>query len=53
MNKKYIYTVGYTLFQKGNTIDVYHLFDILKEYGVNFLIDVRSVPLTCRLREMN
>ena len=29
MNKKYIYTVGYTLFQKGYTIDVNHLFDTL------------------------
>ena len=36
MDKKYIYTVGYTLFQKGNIIDVNHLFDTLREHGVNF-----------------
>lgn len=30
MNKKYIYTIGYTLFQKGNTIEIKALFDTLK-----------------------
>ena len=32
MNKKFIYTVGYTLFQQGNTIDIENLFEILKKY---------------------
>lgn len=53
MNKKYIYTVGYTLFQNGNTIDVNLLFDTLKEYGVNFLIDVRSVPFSKQYPQCN
>ena len=53
MNKKYIYTVGYTLFQKGNIIDVNHLFDTLREHGVNFLIDVRSVPFSKQYPQCN
>ena len=44
MNKKYIYTVGYTLFQQDNTINIEKLFDTLKMYNVDFLVDVRSVP---------
>lgn len=43
-DKKYIYTVGYTLFQQNETIDIGNLFDTLKKYGIDFLIDVRSVP---------
>lgn len=53
MNKRYVYTVGYTLFQKGNTIDLNHLFDTLKELGVNFLIDVRSVPFSKQYPQCN
>lgn len=53
MDRKYIYTVGYTLFQKGNSIDVCHLFDTLREYGVNFLIDVRSVPFSKQYPQCN
>lgn len=53
MNKKCVYTVGYTLFQKGNIIDDNHLFDTLKEFGVNFLIDVRSVPFSEQYPQCN
>ena len=53
MNKKYIYTIGYTLFQKGNFIDVKYLFDTLKDYCVNFLIDVRSVPFSKHYPQCN
>lgn len=53
MNKKYIYTVGYTLFQKGNEIDVYKLFDTLKKCDINFLIDVRSVPFSKQYPQCN
>ena len=53
MNKKYIYTSGYTLFKKGNNIDVNRLFDTLKEYGINFLIDVRSVPFSKQYPQCN
>lgn len=53
MNKKYIYTIGYTLFQKGNTIDIENLFETLKEYGINFLVDVRSVPFSKQYPQCN
>ena len=55
MNKKYIYTVGYTLFQnqKGNIIDVKYLFDSLMKYGINFLVDVRSVPFSKQYPQCN
>ena len=45
-DKKYIYTIGYTLFQKGNTIDIENLFETLKIYNIKFLVDVRSVPFS-------
>ena len=53
MNKKYIYTVGYTLFQKGNIIDVNQMFDTLALYGINFLVDVRSVPFSKQYPQCN
>ena len=53
MNKKHIYTVGYTLFQEGNIIDVNRLFDTLRKYGINFLIDVRSVPFSKQYPQCN
>ena len=53
MNKKYIYTVGYTLFQQGNAIDIVKLFDTLKEYSINFLVDVRSVPFSKQYPQCN
>ena len=53
MNKKYIYTVGYTLFQQGNTINVNNLFDTLKKYDINFLVDVRSVPFSKQYPQCN
>ncbi len=53
MNKKYIYTVGYTLFQQGNTIDIEKLFDTLKRYGISFLVDVRSVPFSKQYPQCN
>lgn len=53
MNKKYIYTIGYTLFQKGNTIDLDGLFKTLCKLKVDFLIDVRSIPFSKQYRECN
>lgn len=53
MNKKCIYTVGYTLFQKGNIIDVNQMFDSLAQYGINFLVDVRSVPFSKQYPQCN
>lgn len=52
-DKKYIYTIGYTLFQKGNTIDIENLFEILKTYDINFLVDVRSVPFSKQYPQCN
>ncbi|RHV97084.1 DUF488 family protein [Odoribacter sp. OF09-27XD] len=53
MNKKYIYTVGYTLFQQDNTINIEKLFDTLKMYNVDFLVDVRSVPFSKQYPQCN
>jgi len=53
MNKKYIYTVGYTLFQKGNIIDIEDLFETLRKYDINFLVDVRSVPFSKQYPQCN
>lgn len=52
-NKKYIYTIGYTLFKKGNIIDIESLFETLKFYGISFLIDVRSVPYSKQYPQCN
>lgn len=53
MIKKKLYTIGYTLFQKGNVIDVESLFETLKIYGINFLVDVRSVPFSKQYPQCN
>lgn len=53
MNKKYIYTVGYTLFQQGNAINIEKLFNTLKRHGINFLIDVRSIPFSKQYPQCN
>ncbi len=53
MNKKCIYTIGYTLFQKGNTIDIENLFETLRMYDINFLVDVRSVPFSKQYPQCN
>lgn len=52
-DKKYIYTIGYTLFQKGNTIDIENLFETLKIYNIKFLVDVRSVPFSKQYPQCN
>lgn len=53
MNKKCIYTVGYTLFQQGSTINVEKLFETLKMFEINFLVDVRSVPFSKQYPQCN
>lgn len=53
MNKKIIYTIGYTLFQKGTMIDVDALFRTLLSYDVQYLIDVRSVPYSKQYPQCN
>lgn len=46
MDKKVIYTFGYTLFQNGSYIDIEKMFCTLKEYSITYLIDVRSIPFS-------
>lgn len=53
MNKNIIYSLGYTLFQKGNKIDTKLMFQTLKEYGVGFLVDVRTVPYSKQYPQSN
>lgn len=53
MNKKVIFTVGYTLFQKGTMIDVDMLLQALRTFGVQYLIDVRSVPYSKQFPQCN
>lgn len=44
MEKRKLYTFGYTLFIGNNGIDLERMFATLKEYGIAYLVDVRSVP---------
>lgn len=53
MNKKYIYTVGYTLFQQSNIIEIEKLFNTLKQYHIDFLVDVRSMPFSKQYPQCN
>lgn len=53
MNKKCIYTVGYTLFQKDNMINVDSLFQTLQQYNIQYLVDVRSVPYSKQYPQCN
>lgn len=41
------------MFQKGNTIDIKNLFETLKVYDINFLVDVRSVPFSKQYPQCN
>ena len=51
--KKIIYTIGYTLFQNGFEIEIKRMFQTLKGYGINFLVDVRSVPFSKQYPQCN
>ena len=53
MEKKQIYTLGYTSFQNRFGVDVEKMFSILKEFDVNFLIDVRSIPFSKQYPQCN
>lgn len=53
MEKKKIYTIGYTLFQTRFGVDVERLFQTLKDFSVNFLVDVRSVPYSKQYPQCN
>lgn len=48
-----IYTLGYTLFSAADGVDTAKLFRSLQEYGVNYLIDVRSIPFSRQYPQCN
>ena len=53
MDKKVIYTLGYTLFQNGAHFDIEKMFRVLKEHSVTCLIDVRSIPFSKQYPQCN
>lgn len=53
MDKKIIYTIGYTLFQNGAYFDIDKMFRVLKEHNVTCLVDVRSVPFSKQYPQCN
>lgn len=53
MDKKVIYTLGYTLFQNGAIIDIEKMFKTLKEFNVTHLVDVRSIPYSKQYPQCN
>jgi uncharacterized protein (DUF488 family) len=53
MEKSKLYTLGYTLFQKGQVIDIEKMFMTLKDLSVTHLVDVRSVPYSKQYPQCN
>lgn len=53
MERRKLYTLGYTLFQNGAVIDIEKLFKTLKEFNVTHLIDVRSIPYSKQYSQCN
>ena len=53
MNKKYIYTIGYTLFRDASGINIKALFETLRKFNINFLVDVRSIPFSKQYPQCN
>lgn len=53
MERRKLYTLGYTLFQKGAVIDIEKMFKTLKEFNVTHLIDVRSMPYSKQYPQCN
>lgn len=53
MEKVKIYTLGYTLFQNGNMINIEKMFNTLRDFKVSHLIDVRSVPYSRQFPQCN
>ena len=53
LNKQIIFTVGYTLFQNGNYVDLEKMFNVLRNYNVTYLVDVRSVPYSKQYPQCN
>jgi len=53
MQKSKLYTLGYTLFQNGQVIDIEKMFTALKDLNVTHLVDVRSVPYSKQYPQCN
>lgn len=53
MERRKLYTLGYTLFQDGAVIDIEKMFKKLKEFNVTHLIDVRSMPYSKQYPQCN
>jgi len=53
MERRKLYTLGYTLFQNGPVIDIEKMLKTLKEFNVTHLIDVRSMPYSKQYPQCN
>lgn len=53
MEKRILYTLGYTLFQNGSIIDIESMLTTLKNLNVSHLIDVRSMPYSKQFPQCN
>ncbi len=53
MDKKNIYTFGYTLFQDKDGINVDKMINVLRGLEVSYLVDVRSIPYSKQYPECN
>lgn len=53
MKKLKLYTLGYTLFQNGNMIDIEKMLNTLKDFKVSHLVDVRSLPYSKQFPQCN
>ncbi len=51
--KRIIYTVGYTLFQTSRDLDIDLMFNTLKQFGIKYLIDVRTIPYSKQYPQCN
>ena len=53
MEKQKLYTLGYTLFQNGQLIDIERMLNTLKDLNVSHLVDVRSNPYSKQYPQCN
>lgn len=53
MDKQILYTIGYTLFQNGNDIDIKRMFSVLQKLNVTHLVDVRTTPYSRQYPQCN
>ncbi len=53
MERRKLYTLGYTLFQNGAVIDIEKMFKTLNDFNVTHLVDVRSMPYSKQYPQCN